>query len=105
MPPELTVTLLVAPSALPELAAATNVPPFTVVLPLKVFAPVRTTVPAPLFTSAMLPCAPLLVPAITPAKVVDVPLAGFTVNVLVVLATLFFTVAVLSPLSDATASL
>jgi hypothetical protein len=45
-----------------------------------------------------------LVPTITPANVVE-PLLGFTVSVLVVLATLFLTMAVLSPVSDATPSL
>jgi hypothetical protein len=34
VPPEFTVTLLVEASALPELAAAVNVPPLIVVLPL-----------------------------------------------------------------------
>src|ERR1700720_3350952 len=94
----------VDPSAFPEVAAAGSVPPEIVVLPENVFAPVRTSVPAPVLTSATSPCAPPLVPEITPANVVE-PLLGLTVSVLVVLTTLFLTMAVLSPASDATPSL
>jgi len=57
-----------------------------VVEPENVLVPVRVSVPRPVLTKAMSPCAPLFVPAITPAKVVETPVAGFTVNVLVLLA-------------------
>src|SRR6266480_3838600 len=94
----------VDPSALPEVSAAVSVPPEIVVLPENEFRPVSTSVPAPVLTRLISPCAPLFVPAITPANVVE-PLLGFTVSVLVELATLFLTMAVLSPVRDLTPSL
>jgi len=99
------VTLLVEPSALPEPSATINVPPFTVVEPLYVFAAVNVSVPAPFFCTAMSPCDPLFVPEITPAKVVEMPATGLTVRVLVPPTTLFLTVPLLSPVSEATESL
>src|SRR5438874_2237012 len=51
VPPELTVTDPVDPSAPEPLAARTNVPALTVVLPVNVFAPDRVQVPLPDFVS------------------------------------------------------
>jgi len=51
VPPELTVTELVDPSAPEPLAARINVPPLIVVLPVNVFAPDRVQVPLPDFVS------------------------------------------------------
>ena len=105
MPPELTAIPLVDPSALPDEPAAVSVPPLTNVDPENVFVPVRVSVPAPDFTNAMLPWAPPFVPAITPAKVVEMPVPGLIVKVLVVPTVVFLTVAVLSPAREATPSL
>ena len=95
----------VDPSALPEFAAALSVPPLIVVVPENVFAPVSVSVPAPVLSRLTSPCDPPFVPAITPLNVVETPVLGFTVNVLVVLVTLFLTIPLLSPVSEATASL
>src|SRR4051812_30301562 len=93
------------PSALPEAPASTSVPLLIVVLPEKVFVPVRVSVPRPDLINATSPWAPAFVPAITPANVVETPVAGFTVNVPVLATVVFFTVPVLSPANEATLSL
>ena len=90
VPPEFTVIALVKPSALPEPFARVSVPPFTVVAPVKVFAPDRVQVPVPLLVSEpevvpiileMLPLpapasvSPNVAPVIVPALVrLSVPL-------------------------------
>ena len=71
MPPELTVTELVDPSAPEPLAARINVPPLIVVLPVNVFAPDRVQVPLPDFVSVPEPVPIMLeiVPLPEPVRV------------------------------------